>query len=40
MIVITDHDGYDWTWISNNAQLIVDTRNAIAGSPNDHIFRL
>jgi UDP-N-acetyl-D-glucosamine dehydrogenase len=40
VIVITDHDGYDWSWISKNAQLIVDTRNVIKGQPNDHIVRL
>lgn len=40
VIVITDHDGYDWSWIRKNAQLIVDTRNVIKGQPNDHIVRL
>ncbi len=40
VIVITDHDGYDWSWIGDNAPLIVDTRNALAGPYKAHIVRL
>jgi len=28
VVVITDHSRYDWEWICENSQLIVDTRNA------------
>jgi UDP-N-acetyl-D-glucosamine dehydrogenase len=27
-VIITDHSRYDWLWICQNSQLIVDTRNA------------
>jgi UDP-N-acetyl-D-glucosamine dehydrogenase len=28
VVVVTDHSSYDWSWIVENCQLIVDTRNA------------
>ena len=40
VIVITDHDGYDWSWIASHAPLIVDTRNAMTGLNQNHIVRL
>lgn len=40
VVVITDHDGYDWPWIVREAPLIVDTRNALAGLPAAHIVPL
>lgn len=30
VVVVTDHDAYDWDWIAGQAPLLVDTRNAIA----------
>jgi UDP-N-acetyl-D-glucosamine dehydrogenase len=29
ILIVTDHSAYDWTWIAEHAQLIVDTRNAM-----------
>jgi UDP-N-acetyl-D-glucosamine dehydrogenase len=29
VVIVTDHDAYDWEWIVEQAQLIVDTRNAV-----------
>jgi UDP-N-acetyl-D-glucosamine dehydrogenase len=40
VVIITDHDGYDWPWIASEASLIVDTRNALQGLNNDHIVQL
>jgi UDP-N-acetyl-D-glucosamine dehydrogenase len=31
VIVVTDHAQYEWTWIAENASMILDTRNALAG---------
>ncbi|MBI1214930.1 MAG: nucleotide sugar dehydrogenase [Alphaproteobacteria bacterium] len=31
VVIVTDHDNIDYAMISDNAQLIVDTRNAMAG---------
>jgi UDP-N-acetyl-D-glucosamine dehydrogenase len=28
VVIVTDHSAYDYQWIVNNAQLIIDTRNA------------
>jgi glycosyltransferase involved in cell wall biosynthesis len=42
VIIITNHDTYDWAMIAENAKLIVDTRNAMAGIKSDrsgHIVR-
>jgi UDP-N-acetyl-D-glucosamine dehydrogenase len=35
VIVITHHDAYNWQMIADNARLIVDTRNALAGVKGD-----
>ena len=35
VIIITHHDDYDWQMIADNARLIVDTRNALAGVKGD-----
>jgi UDP-N-acetyl-D-glucosamine dehydrogenase len=40
VVVITNHDGYDWRWITDQSRLIVDTRNALHGLDNEHIVRL
>ena len=29
VVVVTDHTRYDWQWIADHAQLVVDTRNAL-----------
>jgi UDP-N-acetyl-D-glucosamine dehydrogenase len=41
VMIITHHDAYDWQMIADNARLIVDTRNALAGVKDDrgHIVR-
>ena len=31
VVVVTDHAQYEWTWIAENASMILDTRNALAG---------
>lgn len=33
VVVVTDHSAYDWTWISQHARLVIDTRNALAKVP-------
>lgn len=40
VVVITNHDGYDWRWIADQSRLVVDTRNALQGLDNEHIVRL
>jgi UDP-N-acetyl-D-glucosamine dehydrogenase len=40
VVVITDHASYDWTWIREQADLIVDTRNALARDNNSRVVRL
>jgi len=35
VIIITHHDAYNWQMIADNARLIVDTRNAMAGVKGD-----
>ena len=40
VVVVTNHDSYDWEWIASKSQLIVDTRNATGKSKAGHIFRL
>ena len=40
LVVITNHDGYDWRSIAAQARLIVDTRNALEGLDHGHIVRL
>jgi UDP-N-acetyl-D-glucosamine dehydrogenase len=40
VVIITHHDAYDWPAIAAQGQLIVDTRNALAGLVSEKIFRL
>ncbi len=40
VLVITNHDAYDWTWIAEQARLIVDTRNALHGLDNGQVVSL
>lgn len=40
VVVVTDHAFYDWTWIADQSQLIVDTRNAIGKTQQSHVIRL
>jgi UDP-N-acetyl-D-glucosamine dehydrogenase len=28
VVIVTDHTSYDYSWLADNASLIVDTRNA------------
>ena len=41
VLIVTNHEVYDWAWIVANAALIVDSRNATAGlaSHHGHIVR-
>jgi UDP-N-acetyl-D-glucosamine dehydrogenase len=27
-VIVTDHNAYDWDWITAHAPLLIDTRNA------------
>lgn len=42
VVIATDHASYDWEWIAQHANLIVDTRNATSGldAPQAQIFKL
>ena len=42
VVIATDHDSYDWTWIVNHSRLVVDTRNATQGisSPAGRVVKL
>ena len=40
VVITTNHSAYDWSWIGEHAQLIVDTRNALKGFANDKVYRL
>ena len=31
VVIVTDHSNYDYEWIVENSQLVVDTRNATKG---------
>jgi UDP-N-acetyl-D-glucosamine dehydrogenase len=33
VLIVTDHTAYDYAWIARHSRLVVDTRNATAGSP-------
>lgn len=35
VVIVTDHQAYDWTWIARHAGLIVDTRNAVPEATSD-----
>jgi UDP-N-acetyl-D-glucosamine dehydrogenase len=40
VVIVTDHDTYDWAWIADQSQLLVDTRNAVVKNGREHIVRL
>ena len=40
VIVVTNHDDYDWEWVAAHAPLIVDTRNTIKIKGNGRVVRL
>jgi UDP-N-acetyl-D-glucosamine dehydrogenase len=40
VVVITNHSTYDWSWIAEKANLIVDTRNALKGMGKGKVIRL
>jgi len=33
VVITTDHTSFDWDFVSANARLVVDTRNALKGRP-------
>ncbi|MEE2684918.1 MAG: nucleotide sugar dehydrogenase [Planctomycetota bacterium] len=33
LLIVTDHDAYDWEMVAEHAPLVVDTRNALGGFP-------
>jgi UDP-N-acetyl-D-glucosamine dehydrogenase len=39
VLLVTDHNAFDYAWIASQARLIVDTRNAFAGLQGAHIYR-
>jgi UDP-N-acetyl-D-glucosamine dehydrogenase len=39
VIIVTDHSCYDYAWIVEHAQLVIDTRNATKGIPSPKIVR-
>jgi UDP-N-acetyl-D-glucosamine dehydrogenase len=40
VVIITDHSAFDYARLLEDAQLIVDTRNAMKGFTSDKIVRL
>jgi UDP-N-acetyl-D-glucosamine dehydrogenase len=40
VVIVTDHRAFDYDLIVRTAPLVVDTRNALAGRPGQHIWRL
>lgn len=38
VVLVTDHDAYDYPWLAQHARLIVDTRNAFKGIKAPHIY--
>lgn len=39
VLIVTDHSSYDYKWIVENSQLVIDTRNATRGIENSNIVR-
>ena len=39
VLIVTDHSSYDYNWIVDNAQLVIDTRNATKGIESVKIVR-
>jgi UDP-N-acetyl-D-glucosamine dehydrogenase len=40
VVVLTNHDAFDYSAVARSARLIVDTRNAVAADAGPHVFRL
>ena len=40
VVIVTDHSAFDYPALVDQAQLIVDTRNALKGFKSDKIVRL
>ncbi len=40
VLITTNHSSYDWPWIAREANLIVDTRNALDGIGSKNVVRL
>jgi UDP-N-acetyl-D-glucosamine dehydrogenase len=40
VVVLTDHDSFDFAMVAAAAPLVVDTRNALNGHSGSHVFRL
>ncbi|MEM7335461.1 MAG: nucleotide sugar dehydrogenase [Chloroflexota bacterium] len=40
VVIVTNHDSYDWDWLSNTAKVIVDTRNAIKKPGKGYLVKL
>jgi UDP-N-acetyl-D-glucosamine dehydrogenase len=36
VVVHTNHNTYDWDWVMEHSDIIIDTRNATAGHPQNH----
>ena len=39
VVIVTDHSSYDYKWIVQNSQLVIDTRNATRGIVSDKVVR-
>ena len=39
VVIVTDHSSYDYKWIVQNSQLVIDTRNATRGIVSDNVVR-
>ena len=39
VLIVTDHTSYDYAWIVDQAQLVVDSRNATRGLQSENIVR-
>jgi UDP-N-acetyl-D-glucosamine dehydrogenase len=40
VVIVTDHSSFDYTWVAENARLVVDTRNALKNVSGGHVVRL
>jgi UDP-N-acetyl-D-glucosamine dehydrogenase len=40
VVIVTNHDAFDWSLVSNSARLIVDTRNALQWTGSGRIVSL
>jgi UDP-N-acetyl-D-mannosaminuronate dehydrogenase len=40
VVIVTDHGAFDYNSLVDNAQLIIDTRNALKSHPSSKIVRL